>query len=150
MEKGMEKGMGKGMEKQLEASAELRNGETTVKKPLNKLNEDFILFWKDYPVKKEKPRALKEWEKLKPDINLILPILQAQIKHKQQCDKINKFCPEFPYAERWIKNRRWEDEIPEEEMVPGYLKGVKNFIDRGVQNAEETVCLPDGQARHSV
>lgn len=32
-EKGMEKGMG--MEKQLEASVELRNGETTVKKPLS-------------------------------------------------------------------------------------------------------------------
>ena len=101
------KGMEKRMEKQLEASAELKNGEITVKKPL----DNFHLFWEKYPIKKERTKAFKEWEKNKPDIKTILPALKAQIEHKLKCDSENTFCPEFPYPERWIKNRKWEDEI---------------------------------------
>jgi len=113
-EKGMEKGMEKGSLHK--ASARLKNGELTVKEPL--LLEDFEIFWKNYPPrngrKAEKKQALVEWKKLHPDKNLqsrILLSLQKQVSHYQDCKKHDEFCSEFPDAHRWIKNRRWEDEV---------------------------------------
>jgi hypothetical protein len=75
------------------------------------IKTDFSLFWQLYPIKKEKPKALKEWQKLKPNLEIILSALKTQIEHKKKSDLKNKFCPEFPYPERWLRNRRWEDEI---------------------------------------
>jgi hypothetical protein len=110
MEKGMEKGS---LHK---ASARLKNGELTVKEPL--LLEDFEIFWKNYPPrngrKAEKKSAIIEWKKLNPDKNLqsrILQALQKQVFHYQDCKKHDEFCAEFPDAHRWLKHRRWEDEV---------------------------------------
>ncbi len=84
------------------------------------LLRDFESFWTEYPIKKEKNKALTYWKKLKPDIQIVQSALQIQINQKNQCDADGKFCPEFPYPERWIKNKRWEDEIdgPIEDMDP--------------------------------
>ena len=71
----------------------------------------FLSFWEHYPKKKGKPNAFKEWNKLKPDLEVVLGALQAQIEEKERLTAENKFCPEWPDPERWIKNQRWLDEI---------------------------------------
>ena len=78
--------------------------------------QNFDMFWAMYPVRKVKKNAEKKFLALELTQELfdeMLKALDAQIKHKQQCDSQDIFCPEFPYAERWISQRRWEDEINE-------------------------------------
>jgi len=68
---------------------------------------EFELFWKAYSKSVGKSVAFKEWNKLNPDSELIKLITE---KAKAQTIAI----PEPKYrkdAERWIRDRRWEDEI---------------------------------------
>ena len=88
-----------------------------------KLEENFELFWKAYPIKVGKKRAKFEWMKLMPEEELVATIIKAievQKKYKADSERSNKFVPEFQHAERWIKNERYEDE---------YVAGT-NFIKR--------------------
>jgi len=79
----------------------------------------FENLWKSYPVsgRRGKQKAEEEFKKLKlkPDqIDKVMQSLESQITHKVECERDRKFCPEFPYLERWLKNRRWEDEFKAE------------------------------------
>jgi hypothetical protein len=102
--KRMEKGMG--MEKQLEASTELRNGEVTVKEPLN---GTFESFWKAYPKKIGKKDAEKSWTKAKdkPPIESILKAIENQKKSEQWNKDSGQF---IPNPATWINQGRWDDE----------------------------------------
>jgi hypothetical protein len=80
--------------------------------------EDFLLFWNLYPQrnghKPGKKDAFDEWQKLGPPTDLqteIMCSLNSQIKYFDDCRSHDEFCPEFPDACRWIKKRRWEDEV---------------------------------------
>ena len=82
--------------------------------PKNKTYSSFFLsFWKEYPKKIGKPNAFREWNKIKPDLEIVLSALKVQIEYKESLILENKFCPEWPDPERWIKNQRWLDEISE-------------------------------------
>lgn len=73
----------------------------------NTYTSDFELFWKAYSKFVGKSVAFKEWNKLNPDSELIKIIVE---KAKAQAIAI----PESKYrkdAERWIRDRRWEDEL---------------------------------------
>jgi len=76
-------------------------------------NTDFDLFWKKYPIRKGKKKAFAVWKQLKnkPKISDLIDALDKQIENKRVSVVNGVFCPEFPYAERWLKNNRWEDEI---------------------------------------
>jgi hypothetical protein len=81
------------------------------------LSENFETVWKTYPIRKEKSKAFDEYKKLKPDKLLhekIILEIKRQIDYKFECDNSHpvKFCPEFPYLGRWLKNKRWEDQMP--------------------------------------
>lgn len=73
-------------------------------------------FWKYYPKKNAKKKAFAIWKKI-PDIILISKsfpdIIQKQKDYKASLKKVGEFAPEFPDPERWIKDERWNDEIPE-------------------------------------
>ena len=74
---------------------------------INTYTDDFELFWKLYSKPVGKVNAFKEWNKLKPNAELIKLITE---KAKAQVIAI----PETKFrkdAERWIRDRRWEDEI---------------------------------------
>jgi hypothetical protein len=99
----MEKGMEKGMEKQHEGSKELRNGETTVKKPLLFPFEDIFI---KYPNKDGKKDALRHFT--------------ASVKTDQDWQDINKALENYLNSDRvkkgFIKNastwfNNWEDWI---------------------------------------
>ena len=69
--------------------------------------DEFELFWKLYSKPVGKVNAFKEWNKLKPSSELIKTITE---KAKAQAIAITE--PKFRKdAERWIRDRRWEDEI---------------------------------------
>ena len=80
----------------------------------------FSLFWSSYPKKVKKQNALKEWEKIKekPAIEIIIDVLNKQIASREQLQQDGKFCPEWQDPERWIKNRRWEDETEVQDGKP--------------------------------
>lgn len=73
----------------------------------NTYTSEFELFWKAYSKSSGKSNAFIEWNKLSPDAVLTELIIK---KAKAQTIAI----PEPKYrkdAERWIRDRRWEDEL---------------------------------------
>lgn len=81
-----------------------KNPKTKVRK---EYSDTFEQFWTLYPRGEKKAVAYDIWQKMKLDSMLdeILNALRWSIKDKQW-DRDSKYCP---YAERWLKNRRWED-----------------------------------------
>lgn len=85
---------------------------TSSSKEKNKTySESFLIFWDKYPIKKGKPEAFKAWQKINPDIAIILSAIEAQKDEKIELQRMKKFCPEWPHPSTWINQRRWEDEI---------------------------------------
>jgi hypothetical protein len=76
---------------------------------------EFEQFWTRYPRKVAKLNAYREWTKLdpKPDIEVVLAGLERAKKSRQWED------PKYiPYPERWLKARRWEDEVEPPKECP--------------------------------
>jgi hypothetical protein len=71
-------------------------------------NDEFILFWKEYPNKNGKAQALKAWNKVKPNLDLVLSALSWQKESRQWKGGF------IPMAATYINNARWEDENPGE------------------------------------
>ena len=73
--------------------------------------EAFERFWKLYPKKKDKAKAIQEWNKLKADRKLMRKMsaaLGAQMASEEwQRDNGRA----IPYPCRWLSHRRWEDEL---------------------------------------
>ena len=75
--------------------------------------EGFELFWNVYDKKVGKPNAIKQWQKIKPDAQLI-----TMIVIKAEADKVAK--PDNKYRkdpERWLKGQHWLDEVIVEQAV---------------------------------
>lgn len=72
--------------------------------------EAFEALWKLYPKKKDKAKAIEEWNKLKADRKLMRKMsaaLKVQMASEEwQRDKGRA----IPYLCRWLSHRRWEDE----------------------------------------
>ena len=72
--------------------------------------EAFEALWKLYPKKKDKAKAIKEWNKLKADRKLMRKMsaaLRVQMASEEwQRDNGRA----IPYLCRWLSHRRWEDE----------------------------------------
>lgn len=73
--------------------------------------EMFARFWQMYPKKKDKVKAIKEWNRLKADRKLMREMSAAlgrQIASEEwQRDEGRA----IPYPCRWLSHRRWEDEV---------------------------------------
>lgn len=70
--------------------------------------ERFAAFWKFYPRGENKQRAVKAWDKLKPDDALIATMGRALAKQKASPDWQRGIG--IPHASTWLNGRRWEDE----------------------------------------
>lgn len=84
--------------------------------PLIPLKGDDFEFWKKYPsrngVKPNKQKALKEWQKLKPEEKeKAMLSIEAQKEHFNRCKNAMVFVAEFPDAFRWIRDKKFNDEI---------------------------------------
>lgn len=69
--------------------------------------EMFELFWAAYPCKKDKMSARREWDRLKPDRDL-MRTMGAALKRAKASEEWQRGIG-IPYACRWISKRRWED-----------------------------------------
>lgn len=70
--------------------------------------ELFERFWAAYPCRKDKASARREWDKLKPDRKL-MQTMSAALSRAKSSDEWQRGIG-IPYACRWLRNRRWEDE----------------------------------------
>jgi len=93
---------------------------------------NFLSFWNEYPVKKAKGAAYKSWQKLKPDINVVLLAIKNQAEEKEKLRSNKLFCPEWPNPATWLNQLRWEDEDYE---ITEDDDGLTRFLQRH-QNAE--------------
>ena len=75
----------------------------------------FERFWKAYPCHKDKVGARREWDKLKPDREL-MRVMSAALDRAKTSDEWQRGIG-IPYACRWLSHRRWED-APDSELPP--------------------------------
>lgn len=80
--------------------------------------ENFEILWqmfdKTLGEKGSKKNAKAQFLKLKPDAHLfgvMVVALRDQIANKHNKTAAGQFASNFPHVERWLKHRRWEDEI---------------------------------------
>ena len=69
----------------------------------------FERFWKAYPCKRDKASARREWDRLEPDRKLMLT-MSAALERQKASEQWQRGIG-IPYACRWLRNRRWEDEL---------------------------------------
>lgn len=77
---------------------------------------DFLRFWSLWPKKVGKLEALREWVKLKPNPELVDQIL-ASLRAHTQITWRNGERRYIKDPERWLKHRRWEDEVIRQEPL---------------------------------
>lgn len=82
--------------------------------------ERFDAFWTFYPRGEDRVGAVREWDRLKPSDELIATMGKA-LKRQMATEEWQRGVG-IPYACRWLKNRRWEDEIalPVKQEVGGW------------------------------
>lgn len=101
-------------------------GDKPVIKPdSDSFSESFNDFWKVYPKKVSKANALKAWNKLKPNDNLVREILFALEKQKQSSQWQKDNGQFIPYPATWLNGRRWEDEQQAVSSLPDYSYGTE-------------------------
>lgn len=71
--------------------------------------ELFERFWAAYPRGEDRQGAVAEWDSLRPDRETMLAMSRALCRQKASDDW--KRGIGIPYAVRWLRRRRWEDEI---------------------------------------
>lgn len=73
----------------------------------------FERFWKLYPRKKDRAKALRAWDKLKADRKL-MQTMSAALKAQMATEEWQRDNGRaIPYPSTWLNNRRWEDELEE-------------------------------------
>ena len=73
-------------------------------------HEAFEALWKLYPKKKDKAKAIKEWNRLKADRKLMRK-MSAALKVQMESEEWQRDNGRaIPYLCRWLSHRRWEDE----------------------------------------
>ena len=68
----------------------------------------FERFWRAYPRHEDKAGARREWDRLKPDRELMEDMSAALERAKTSDEWLRGIG--IPYACRWLSHRRWEDE----------------------------------------
>lgn len=79
----------------------------------------FQKFWEIYPIKKSKGDAIKAWNKLKPNEELLNQILDAVRKQKTSEDWTKDNGKFIPYPATWLNGQRWLDECKENSQEKG-------------------------------
>ena len=87
--------------------------------------ELFERFWKAYPRKEDKASARREWDRLRPDRELMMTMSAALARAKTSDEWLRGIG--IPYACRWLRNRRWEEfqeqedgeDLPADRSLPG-------------------------------
>ena len=71
--------------------------------------DTFARFWAAYPRGEDKQGAIAAWDELKPDDATLQAMSRALVRQKASEEWRRGIG--IPYAVRWLRRRRWEDEI---------------------------------------
>ena len=71
--------------------------------------DTFARFWAAYPRGEDKQGAIAAWEELRPDDATLQAMSRALVRQKASEEWQRGIG--IPYAVRWLRRRRWEDEI---------------------------------------
>ena len=82
----------------------------------------FNQFWSAYPKHIAKQSAVKAFEKLKPDENLLEAMLKAIAMQKESKQWEKDGGAFIPYPATWLNQHRWEDELPQVETDNVFLQ----------------------------
>lgn len=92
---------------------------------INPLDDGFAQFWKHYPKKVGKDKALTAWKKKKPNVIDVIKSLAWQIKCEQWTKDNGQF---IPNPATYLNDGRWQDEQPktwfDEWLTPSLEKEV--------------------------
>ncbi len=105
-------------------------------------NTDFEKWWKLYPNKVGKDKALKAWQRIKPDLELKRKMATAVIEHIKS-DRWTRDDGGFiPHPTTWINQKRWEEVLPKPKEKPKkpHYQGMPIVIRFG-----KRYCLKDGE-----
>lgn len=73
--------------------------------------EAFERFWRLYPKKRDKAKAIREWNRLKADRKL-MGVMSAALRTQMASEEWQRDNGRaIPYPCRWLSHRRWEDEL---------------------------------------
>jgi hypothetical protein len=123
--------------------------ESKVKKVKNIISTNFDIFWKEYPRKEDKAKALRAFTKLNPNNGLLETMLSA-IEATKKSGKWKD--PQFiPLPTTWLNGKRWEDELPKGgqggtnrgDIKTPTTEDLKASIGRRLDTDEETQSLRD-------
>ena len=83
--------------------------------------ELFERFWAAYPRGEDRQGAVAEWDSLRPDHETMLAMSRALVRQKASEEWRRGIG--IPYAVRWLRRRRWEDEIKAPAPPPEERRG---------------------------
>lgn len=78
------------------------------KEPTSSSDDGFDSFWKIYPRKVGKGAAEKAWEKQKPNLDVVVASVEAQMTSEQWQKDNGQF---IPNPATWLNQKRWDDEL---------------------------------------
>lgn len=119
-------------------------GQTEGQKITEKANwvDQFEQFYEKYP-KKVKKQNVKRWfEKNKPSKELFSSILNSLEQFRDSYDWQKDGGQYIPYPNTWLNQRRWEDEVIQEEKIEKSKKS--NFTGRSYEEEELNYLYANG------
>ena len=101
----------------------------------------FDQFWSVYPRKEAKAKAKTAFEKIKPDEELLLKMIDAVEKQKKTDQWTRDGGQYIPHPATWLNQRRWEDEIPVNAPVQRQQRVLpaQNFQQRDYTGVEKEI-----------
>ena len=109
-------------------------GGQTVAQAMTLVEQQFELFWQQYPRKAGKKAAKKAWMGIKPDAELLGTIMSAIGNAVRYWAHQGVAQKHIPHPSTWLSEERWEDEFPAVHM-PGGTDTAAGESKGGVQTA---------------
>lgn len=106
------KGQAEGKQGASEGQQYKKDNKEIKEKGNNNTSCPFDRFWSVYPRKEAKAKAKVAFEKIKPDEELLLKMIDAVEKQKKTDQWTRDGGQYIPHPATWLNQRRWEDEIP--------------------------------------
>lgn len=75
--------------------------------------DEFTAFWRAYPRKEKKPDAMKAWLQESPPLDAVIADVERRRSTPDWLKDGGKF---IPHPATYLRQRRWEDEVPREDV----------------------------------
>jgi hypothetical protein len=95
------------------------------------LASGFERFWRVYPRKVKRRKALEAWLKVRPDADLTIRIIAAVEAAKRSRDWQKDRGRYIPHPTSWLNQGRWDDETETEQNDPDRLPSVAEIMRGG-------------------